>query len=188
MEKVLMKKHLITVVALLVMSGSALAADFEQKGWYLGGGVGSAKFSDDDLYVSEDDSDVSYRLHGGYRILPWLAIEGRINNLGTYDTNLLDLKQDFGSFTGHAVFIYQINSLVALHLQAGAGAVYTEVGQFNDTGGTASVGAGIRLSPVRNFSVGVELDTYLFGVESSDEGKEFDQAVTTLQVTAQYNF
>ena len=83
-----MKRILLLLV--LFTCGPALA---QTSGWYIGGGVGTARadFVRSDFtalapgaaYSAEDD-DVSGRLFGGYRLAPNLAIEAGIASLGSY--------------------------------------------------------------------------------------------------------
>jgi OOP family OmpA-OmpF porin len=81
-------------VALLV-SVSAFAQPAAQApaatGWYTGFGLGQSRlgFKTGDFNIgpagtgiSFDESDTAFKFFAGYRVLPWLAIEGGYDNLG----------------------------------------------------------------------------------------------------------
>jgi len=72
-------------------TGSALAQSPSATGWYTGFGMGQSRlgFKTGDFNIGGagtvatfDDSNTAYRFFAGYRLLPWLAVEGGYDNLG----------------------------------------------------------------------------------------------------------
>lgn len=67
-------------------------------GWYVGGNLGHARSTIDDARIangllgggfattsiSEDDSDLGWKVFGGYQFTPWFALEGGYFNLGEF--------------------------------------------------------------------------------------------------------
>ena len=102
-----MKKILLLVA--LFACAPALA---QTSGWYIGGGVGSAKadFASGDFSGfatgtrTADDDDVSSRIFGGYRLSPNLAVEGGLAFLGSY-------KQRYNDGGNLAVYDYNASAL-----------------------------------------------------------------------------
>lgn len=91
-----MNHKLVCAALAAVLAGTAHAAD---TGFYVGGGIGQSKYSDDlgnqvrQAYVGHtgfavtavdltDDADTAYKIFGGYRFLPWLGVELAWNDLG----------------------------------------------------------------------------------------------------------
>lgn len=70
-------------------------------GWYMGGGLGSARadFSSDDLATlatgtrTSDEDDLATRFFAGYRLSPNLAVEGGLALLGSYKHRYNDAGQ-----------------------------------------------------------------------------------------------
>jgi len=73
---------------MLGLGFSVLAAEPPARGFYVGGSAGITELDDDGLASSVgidlDDSDTSFGIYGGYKILKYLAVEGRLVNLGSY--------------------------------------------------------------------------------------------------------
>jgi OOP family OmpA-OmpF porin len=78
--------------AFLMMAGvPALAQSSSGTGWYTGFGMGQSRlgFKTSDFAIGPagtaaafDESDTAYKFFAGYRLLPWLAVEGGYDNLG----------------------------------------------------------------------------------------------------------
>jgi OmpA-OmpF porin, OOP family len=92
-------RHCGWLILLAVLpSVQAADTDFETGSWYLGAGVGKSRASIDqqqialDLQnagftvnnVSRDRRDDSYKLYGGYQLMPYLALEGGYFDLGEF--------------------------------------------------------------------------------------------------------
>lgn len=101
-------RKLLLLVAMLACA-PALA---QTSGWYIGGGLGSAKadFASGDFggfatgTRTADDDDVSSRIFGGYRLSPNLAVEGGLAFLGSY-------KQRYNDGGQIAVYDYNASAL-----------------------------------------------------------------------------
>lgn len=86
-----------TMLILALLGGHAFAAD--DSGWYLGGNLGQSQANiDDDRIIDslatsgftttaldDDERDLGYKVFGGYKLLPWFAIEGGYFDLGEFD-------------------------------------------------------------------------------------------------------
>jgi OOP family OmpA-OmpF porin len=99
------------LLALLFACGPALA---QNSGWYIGGGIGSAKadfvrsdFTTTGLATgtySADDDDVAGRLFGGYRVARNWAVEFGLASLGRY-------KHRYNNAGNVAVYDYDASAL-----------------------------------------------------------------------------
>ena len=131
------------------------------QGFYIGLGVGSASFEDDfDVDIDDiDDDDVGYKLFGGYRATPNLAVEGGYRDFGKAETgdgaNRVEIKSK-----GWGLYGMLIAPVGIVDLFAKGGVVYVDTDRDaggidlgdNDTsfawglGGTVNFGAfGLRL-------------------------------------------
>lgn len=77
---------------------SAASSAAIDSGWYLGGNMGHARSTIDDARIAngllgggfattsltEDDSDLGWKVFGGYQFAPWFALEGGYFNLGEF--------------------------------------------------------------------------------------------------------
>jgi OOP family OmpA-OmpF porin len=97
------------LLALLFVCGPALA---QGTGWYIGGGLGSARadFVRGDFAgfatgtYSADDDDIAGRVFGGYRVAPNWALEFGIASLGRY-------KHRYNNAGNVAVYDYEASAL-----------------------------------------------------------------------------
>ena len=111
--------------ALLAMS-TANAAD---RGWYMGVGAGQTTLQVDDVLGSNypcDENDTGYKIFGGYRFFPWLAVEGAYLDSGSpeVDFNYTDgsretLNVAVESIVGAAVFSLPIGNKFELFVKPG---------------------------------------------------------------------
>lgn len=91
-----MKKQLVAVVAISLLSASAFA-EAPKEGWFAGVSAGAAKVNENAFrgptyvvqsdVVSIDDKDASLQVWGGYRLADWVSMEARYSTLGEYVTN-----------------------------------------------------------------------------------------------------
>lgn len=80
-----MRRAIVAGALLAFASGTALAQDDNERGFYAGAGIGQFNFEDDvdglgdfDDEVEDfsiDDDDNSWKVFAGYRFLPWLSAE-----------------------------------------------------------------------------------------------------------------
>lgn len=105
------------MAAALLVSVSALAQPAAQApaatGWYTGFGLGQSRlgFKTGDFNIGPagtgitfDESDTAFKFFAGYRVLPWLAIEGGYDNLGRNTVN-------FSNAGGAARLEYKVDAL-----------------------------------------------------------------------------
>ncbi|MFN7427637.1 MAG: outer membrane beta-barrel protein [bacterium] len=105
----------VCVAGTLACAGPALAQSPSATGWYTGFGMGQSRlgfktgdFNVGGTAVAFDDSNTAFKFFAGYRLLPWLAVEGGYDNLGrnpvTYSSGggsaRLDYKVDAVKLTG----------------------------------------------------------------------------------------
>lgn len=82
-----MTKHLLALSGLLAMTSLPAIAD-EERGLYLGGGIGefNVDIEDvdevDDVIEGYDSDDTAYRAFAGWRFSPFIAVEAAYINLG----------------------------------------------------------------------------------------------------------
>lgn len=111
------------VAGALAAAAPALAQSPSATGWYTGFGMGQSRlgFKTGDFAIGPagtvatfDDSNTAFKFFAGYRVLPWLAIEGGYDNLGrssvSYSgaggTARLDYKVDALKLTGVGSFAF----------------------------------------------------------------------------------
>ncbi|MEH6568719.1 MAG: outer membrane beta-barrel protein [Halioglobus sp.] len=85
-----------------IMTSFQVAAESENAGWFIGGGVYYSGLDDtfddvDDIgdvfEIDLDDNSTAFNLAGGYRINHWLAVDAGYWDLGNYSS---DFDEDFG--------------------------------------------------------------------------------------------
>jgi OOP family OmpA-OmpF porin len=103
-----MKSAIVAAMALTAISGTALAAgpDDNERGFYLGGGVGNFNLEInrardiDDAVRRLDDSDTAWKVFAGYRFNPYLSLEGAYVDFGR-PSDTFDADGTSGDFTAH---------------------------------------------------------------------------------------
>lgn len=90
-------------LALLVFASAAQAQN--DRGFYVGAGIGSTTFetrqltaSLPPLTVKVKDSSTSVRVFGGYRVARWFAIEAGTASFGELKDGVLDTSNDFQTY------------------------------------------------------------------------------------------
>jgi opacity protein-like surface antigen len=144
-----MKRILLLLV--LFGCGPALA---QTSGWYVGGGIGTAKaeFVRGDFtglapgatYTADDD-DVSGRIFGGYRVAPNFAIEAGLASLGSYrhrysaGGNMAVIDYDASALTVAAAGNLPIAGGFSLNGRVGIAFTAAELRERRNDGGIAAV-------------------------------------------------
>jgi len=188
-----LKKLFVLGAVSLLFANAAFAGVLNEKGAYMGLALGKSKFDDDNQYGFSlaDDKDSSFMLYGGYRFFKWFSVEGRLADLGEFkvdDSGLVDVN--YGVLTANAVFILPFGtSGWEIYGQAGAGIVArsTSLPIGDDEGGVATIGAGVRFTPIKNLSLALQIDGYGW-VEEEDGAPDYDTSIATSQLVIQYNF
>jgi hypothetical protein len=200
-----MSKYFLLGLIMLGLSTASIAAEPNARGFYIGGAVGAAEFDDDGFVndlnnelaasVSIDDSDTSYMLYGGYKILKYLAVEGRLSNLGSYKLTEQfapdSIDFDVTAFSAHVVGIIPFGaSGWELFGQLGLARLNLDV-EGDDTDETAgSAGLGVRWYPITNLGLSLQVDAYVWEDDSLSVfgGPAYDLAVGTTQFAVHWLF
>ena len=133
-------------------------------GWYTGFGVGQSRlgFKTGDFAIgpagtriSYDETSTAFKFFAGYRLSPWLAIEGGYDNLGHERVN-------YSNAGGAARIDYRVDGLKL----AGVG-TYT----FGSTGFSAFGKLGFGYARVREYSVNLPAVTGRADIASTQEWK-----------------
>lgn len=177
----------IAIVAATILSGPAFAAPPKERGFFLGGTIGSATFDDDGAFAwyELDDSDTSLTLFAGYKFIPYFGIEARIGDLGTYSISngLFTESVKVTSLSLHAVGLIPFGlSGWELYGQLGLGTVDFDCSGCSDET-AASAGIGIRYSFTRQVALGVQVDAYAW-----EDDDYYDMSIATTQLVIQYLF
>ena len=165
------KRYMLVVLVLFAVAGGQAYAD--DRGFYVGGGVGipnldPGDFDEDFANLKFDNETFGFKLFGGYRIIKYFAVEGAYTDYGnvrrheilpTYDEDLLyqiDLPID--SWDLSAVGRLPVSKTVALYVRLGAASysadIRTTIGDETEnesrsgTGITYGVGFDFRFSKV----------------------------------------
>jgi PPE-repeat protein len=186
-----MNRNFLFILLLSIGLGSvATAAEPKQKGFYIGGSVGVSNLDDDGAFdgLDFDDSDTAIALFGGYKILKYLAVEGRLTSFGTFSLSdgFTTEKADLSSISAHVVGIVPFGtSGWELFGQLGLGNMDFDCdGCSDETVGSA--GLGVRYYPTTNLSISFQIDAYAW--EEDGFGTTYDFAASGSQVGVQYIF
>ena len=101
-----MKRAIVAAMALAAVSGSALAADDNVRGFYLGGGVGNFNLEINDVDGVDnaigrlDDDDTGWKVFAGYRFNRYISVEGAYVDFGR-QTDTFDTAGSSGDFSAH---------------------------------------------------------------------------------------
>lgn len=166
----------------------AVADQSKSRGVFIGGGLGISTFDDGGAFAgfSFDDEDSSFQIQGGYKFLPYFALEGRYVDLGTFTVDTLNI--DLTAASIHAVGIVPFGeSGWELFGQLGLGVVNFDLTGLGDEDEEVFAGGiGVRFSPTSNFSLAIQTDVYVW--EDNSLGPVYDLAVGGTQLTIQYIF
>lgn len=186
---------LAATLALTGFTGASLAA--EDSGAYIGAGVGSTAYNDDDKLQSYDldDNSVGWTVFGGYRFFRYLAVEAGYTNFGEFSakspSNTTD--ESFEALYVAAVGILPLGEAWQLHAKLGGGALkldqkFSNQGGSDSSGGTLMLGIGGQWAPtaLNGLAFNLNLESYGYKVEQLDE--DYNQSTTLLSLGVQYAF
>ncbi|MDH4580559.1 porin family protein [Pseudomonas sp. BN415] len=144
--------------AATLLALTSLGAFADDRGLYVGAGVTRVEIDDNTL----GDDDNSYKAYVGYRLNPYLAVEGAWVDLGSFEGSR-------GDFDGHSLqaaahFGVPIGDRLRLFASAGVHAWDAE----EDTTGDSSdldltYGVGVELDLFRNIGVRLEQEVLKVG-------------------------
>ena len=187
-----MSKKILLATALLCLSSSAIAVEPVARGFYIGGSAGVTELDDDGLFsgLSFDDSDTAYGIFGGYKILKYLAVEGRYTNLGTYSVSdgFDTVKLEGTALSAHVVGIIPFGSSGwELFGQLGLGRLNIDTNCCGDDDETVgSAGIGVRFYPTAHLGLSLQIDAYAW--EEDDGFETADLAIGATQLGIHYLF
>ena len=183
-----MKQVILCICMLLLGTSAASARDVNENGAYVGGALGVTEFDDDGAFsgLDLDDSDTSFEIYGGYKFFKYFAVEARLMDLGSYRVEVVEF--DTWAASVHAVGIIPFGeSGWELFGQLGIGQINLDASGIDDEDETmGSAGIGVRFTPIRNLSIALRIDAYVW--EDDSLGQTFDPAIATTQFAIQYNF
>ena len=200
-----MKKYLVALLLLLLVSSNLIATEEDKSGWYVGLGYGSTAYEDDDLGRDsgmgnlDEDTDNGVAIYGGYKLNNYLSIEASFRDYGKFTYKNLNSSIEATSFAvsgnlGYPFLENQIRPFVVL----GLGYVsldYTNSPfiSVDDGSGSAHFGLGVEYEPNSldglGFRIAYEAD--VFSMETTVIGgsdKEYDMSLGQLYVGVQYRF
>lgn len=181
----------------LAISGVLLAslpAAATERGFFVGAGVGQMSTDVDDMYgfgYNFDESDVGYKLFGGYRFFPWLGVEGAYINGGepsvkeTYLDESARLSISVDTLVGAVIFALPIGEYVELFVKPGvaywdstttlkySSPDFSFKDSDDDSGGAFFIGAGAGFSFNENLGARLEYEWFDVAPEWDDEQDEF---------------
>ncbi|TDF83400.1 outer membrane beta-barrel protein [Pseudomonas sp. H9] len=137
---------------------TSLNAMADDRGLYLGGGV--TRVEADEHQLSDDDT--AYKAFVGYRLNPYLAVEGAWVDLG-------DLGGKYGSFDGHSVQAaahlgFPIGQRIRLFASAGVHAWDADKDVAGDSSDLdMTYGLGVEMDVLRNVGVRLEQEVLKVG-------------------------
>lgn len=179
-------------LTLMLCSVPALAVEPPARGFYVGANAGVTSFEDDGLFSGSDfdDSDTSYGLFGGYKILKYLAVEARISSQGSYDVSTIFGAEslDVTAYSAHVVGIIPFGkSGWELFGQLGIGNLHLDTKHLgNDDTTVGSAGLGIRWYPTTHLGIAIQTDAYAW--EEDGFGSTRDLGVAATQLAVHYLF
>jgi opacity protein-like surface antigen len=145
-------------LAAALLAFNSLSAIADDRGLYLGGGVTRGEIDEHTL----GDEDNSYKAYVGYRLNPYLAVEGAWVDLGSF-------SGERGDFDGHSLqaaahFGVPVGDRLRLFASAGVHAWDAD----EDTAGDSSdldltYGVGVELDVFRNIGVRLEQEVLKVG-------------------------
>ncbi len=189
LETSVMVRSILVPVALLFAGASAVAAEPEPRGFYVGGMVGTTTLDDDGLFagLNFDDSDTGFGFFGGYKILKYLAVEARLSSLGSYSVESENL--DLTGISAHVIGIIPFgNSGWELFGQLGIGSVNIESDCCgDDDSSVGSAGIGVRFYATPNMGISLQMDAYAYE-EDDFFGSTYDVGVVATQIGFHYLF
>jgi hypothetical protein len=189
-----MQKSIVAFMLAVLAVATTQAAEPKESGPYFGGVAGFSGFDDDglgDAYsVSLDNDSVAFGIFGGYKLLKYLALEGRFTYLGDGGAETT-LKPT--ALTANVVGILPLGSSgTELFGQVGVGGVsindnLSNAGTSNlDNEAVGTVGVGIRVYATDTVALSAQYDVY--GWQSKVEGEKYDFTVGALLFGLQWQF
>lgn len=180
-------KRFLAGLVVLTLSCAAFAEPTKERGGFVGGGFAATVFEDDGLLagLDFDDSDSGFGFFGGYKFIPYFAVEARYNDFGSFGVEGFPIEVT--ALSVHAVGIVPFGSSGwELFGQLGLGTASWDDGFDSGDESVGSAGLGVRFGWGGNFSVAAQLDAYAY--EDTSSGASYDVGVTSTMISFQYIF
>lgn len=168
---------LIAFAAFALTAAMAARADV-QPGFYMGAGVGATKIDDDGFDdIDFDDSDVGFKVFGGYRISPNFAVEASYFDLGEASGHFEDIfdSVDFdvgvSGFNASVVGILPVSDMFSLFGKIGYASY--DIDAHVDVAGVGS-GSDSQSESDMTYGLGGELSFGQFAVRLEYEAISVD--------------
>ena len=189
----------VLATGLLFCAAPTLAAD---RGFYAGAGLGLSTLEVDDvldLGVDFDEDDIGFKLFGGYRFFPWLAVEGAYFNGGKPEIRESDgtlsasMEIEVQGLIAAAVFSLPVGERFELFIKPGVAfwdaetsiRVRDQSGSFgvdsDDSGSAFFLGGGAAFNFTENLATRLEYEWFEAAPEWDSDDDEF---VTEVDATA----
>ena len=172
---------LLAAVAALSLASTAALAQSAQSGPYLGATIGKPDWRSDSVGgISGDTAGAAYKIYGGYRMNPNLALELGATRLGRLSGPLGDAKAN--AYSLDAVGLLPLNAQWSALGRLGVARVKTSAGGLDDTGTAPKFGLGAQYQLNSSTALRGEWERYrldAFGAKSN---------IDTLSVGAQFSF
>ncbi len=210
-----MNRVIAVAAAAMMLASAANAVEVKSNGAYIGAALGASRVSDDgldalkDIGYSVDEKGVGYQLWGGYKFFKWLAVEARYTDLGRASAQGFETDGvttifgegtvDARALTANALFILPFGETgLDIYGQVGAGiAKYSREGRIigmmgpegfknDDTDFVATVGGGVRWTPLPVVTFSLALDAY--STSNSNDGQSLDNLTLLPRFGLQANF
>lgn len=194
-------KHIVIALPLLGLSATGLAAENSPiKAFYIGGGGGQSEVDDFcDGASNCDDTDTAWKIFGGYRFNPNIAIEAGYVDFGEFTASdtifgfSVTGKAEVTGVTAHVLGILPVHERVSL--MARAGTIYSDVDikasgagitvNEDDQSFAFAAGLGAEFNITDQFALRAEYELFK-DVGDDDETGESD--VTLLSASALFRF
>ena len=169
-------------------SASSFAAGNES-GLYVGGNFGYVKIDGEDDF---DDDNQVYQGLLGYRINPYIAVEGGYIDFGKYGNHLANAKTD--GYTGALKLIAPIGDRVDVYAKGGQLWYDTDysIAGYNGTDSDKAVfaGAGVGFKVTDNLVLNAEYTWYDVDLDASDvrNGEETNTDFNQVTAGVEYRF
>jgi hypothetical protein len=186
-------KLIFLVCSIFCISAVANAAEPAARGFYVGGAVGSTEIDDDNIFsdadLTLDDTDTSFGIYGGYKILKYLSVEGRLIDLGSYSATNggFSTNLDLSVISAHAVGIVPFGASgweIFGQLGLGRMNVDTDSGDEDETVGSG--GIGVRWYPIAKLGLSLQVDVWAWEQDAGSNTR--DAAVGSTQLAAHWLF
>ncbi len=183
-------KQLFYVGALSILAASPSFANGNDRGFYLGGAVGSVST---DFGGIESDGTL-YGIYGGYDFNSWFGLETSLMLSGNLENKYFDVY--VGTLTVTPTLTFPINSYFSIYTKAGIASMAMELSNssssetYSDL--TWTYGVGVKAAITPNIVARVSYDVISGEMENDDNFKlasnNFDVDISKLMLGVQYKF